>query len=214
MTLSKPIVFLLVLSLLSCKEKEEATESEFTSQQVELSHAGDSIQPMRILKITSLEDSLLLREESEPVIFTKGDTLLRLFAKRLVATVQDSSALGVGIAAPQVGILKNIICVQRFDKTGEPFEIYYNPEIKQYTKKTQPCREGCLSIPGRTDTLNVRAYAILLEYDNILGEHTYEMVEDFTAVIFQHEIDHLKGILYTDYLHEKSHAEGRKHSHH
>ena len=214
MTLGKPIVFLLVLSLLSCQEKEEATKSEFTSQQVELIHAGDSIQPMRILKITSLEDSLLLREESEPVIFTKGDTLLRLFAKRLVATVQDSSALGVGIAAPQVGILKNIICVQRFDKTGEPFEIYYNPEIKQYTKKTQPCREGCLSIPGRTDTLNVRAYAILLEYDNILGEHTYEMVEDFTAVIFQHEIDHLKGILYTDYLHEKAHAEGRKHSHH
>ena len=215
MILYKLAFLFLVLSLFSCQENKAPERSEFSPQQVELITSGDSSQIMRILKITNLEDSLMLRKESKPVLFTKRDTtFLQLFSKRLVTTVQDSSALGVGIAAPQVGILKNIICVQRFDKEGEPFEVYYNPEIKQFTKKTQPCREGCLSIPGRTDTLNVRAYAILLEYDNISGEHTYEMVEDFTAVIFQHEVDHLKGILYTDYLHEKAHAEGRKHSHH
>ncbi len=203
------ISFLFALNSCQVKGKEE-----FTLEQTTLIKSGGEEKPMRILKITNLDDSLLLRKESQPVVFEKGDTLLNLFAKRLVTTVQDTSALGVGIAAPQVGILKNIICVQRFDKKGEPFEVYYNPVIKQYTKKTQPCKEGCLSIPGRTDTLNVRAYAILLEYDNSKGEHTYEMVEDFTAVIFQHEVDHLKGILYTDYLHEKAHAEGRKHSHH
>ncbi len=212
MRLLKIIVLISFLfALNSCHVNEQ---EEFTREQTTLIKNGGEDKPMRILKITNLEDSLLLRKESQPVVFEKGDTLLNLFAKRLVTTVQDTSALGVGIAAPQVGILKNIICVQRFDKKGEPFEVYYNPVIKQYTKKTQPCKEGCLSIPGRTDTLNVRAYAILLEYDNNKGEHTYEMVEDFTAVIFQHEVDHLKGILYTDYLHEKAHAEGRKHSHH
>lgn len=172
---------------------------------------GDTLASMRVLKITNREDSLLLRQESKNVNFTNTDSSLYYFSQRLVATVRDSVNLGVGIAAPQVGILKNIICVQRFDKKEEPFEIYYNPLITQYTKKTQPCKEGCLSIPGRSDTLEIRAYAILLEYENIKGVHKYEMVEDFTAVIFQHEIDHLRGVLYTDYLHEKAHAEGRKH---
>ncbi len=206
-------------ALWSCKEtvnKEKISVKvvpEFTANQLEIIE-GDTALPFRVLKITNREDSLLLREESQRVSFASGDSILQVFEKRLIATLKDSSSLGVGIAAPQVGILKNIICVQRFDKEEEPFEVYYNPIIKQYSKKTQPCREGCLSIPGRMDTLTVRSYAILLEYDDVLGKHQYEMVEDFTAVIFQHEIDHLKGILYTDYLHEKAHAEGVKHGHH
>jgi len=108
--------------------------------------------------------------------------------------------MGVGIAAPQVGILKDMIWVQRFDKEGFPFEVYINPVIRQYSTKKQDCREGCLSIPDRSDTTKTRAYAILLEYDRLSGDHITEMVEDFTAVIFQHEIDHLHGVLYLDHL--------------
>lgn len=209
------------MSLFGCKptldKKEEREEpiiiDEFNEQQISLLSSGHSTNPFRVLTITNRVDSLLLREQSEEVLFSNQDSLLKLFSQRLVATVKDSASLGVGIAAPQVGLLKNIICVQRFDKESEPFEVYYNPEITQYSKKTQPCKEGCLSIPGRMDTLTIRSYAILLEYENIRGEHQYEMVEDFTAVIFQHEIDHLNGVLYTDYLHEKAHAEGKKHQH-
>lgn len=190
---------------------EVSVVDEFTNRQKELLLSGDTTTPFRVLKITNKEDSLLLREQSKKVLFSTQDSLLKLFSKRLIATVKDSASLGVGIAAPQVGILKNIICVQRFDKKLEPFEVYYNPEITQYSIKKQPCREGCLSIPGRMDTLTIRSYAILLEYNDIKGQHQYEMVEDFTAVIFQHEIDHLKGVLYTDYLHEKAHAEGLNH---
>ncbi len=208
----KIILTLTVLFLFfsACRQQQKQ-EKEFSDKQTNLIYQGDSLASMRVLKITNKEDSLLLRQNSQDVTFAQSDSSLHYFSKRLVATVQDSINLGVGIAAPQVGILKNIICVQRFDKKNEPFEVYYNPIISQYTKKTQPCKEGCLSIPGRSDTLEIRAYAILLEYENSNGEHKYEMVEDFTAVIFQHEIDHLKGILYTDYLHEKAHAEGRKH---
>jgi peptide deformylase len=112
-------------------------------------------------------------------------------------------SLGVGIAAPQVGILKDIIWVQRFDKEDLPFEVYLNPKIIQYSKKTQTRKEGCLSIPNRSETLNSRAYAILISYDTIENTQVVEMVEDFTAVIFQHEIDHLNGILYLDHLQEE-----------
>jgi len=205
--------FLFSILFFACKNKgNNHPKQTFILEQQRLIHQGDSLTPMRVLVITNKQDSLVLRKKSKAVLFSKQqDSTLALLSKRLVATVQDSATLGVGIAAPQVGILQNIICVQRFDKENEPFEVYYNPTIKQYSKKTQPCKEGCLSIPDRMDTLEIRAYAILLEYDKIDGSHQYEMVEDFTAVIFQHEIDHLKGILYTDYLHEKVHAEGKKH---
>jgi peptide deformylase len=93
-----------------------------------------------------------------------------------------------------------MIVVQRYDKEGFPFETYINPTIKQYSKKTQFCLEGCLSIPDKMDTTKNRAYAILLEYEKLDGTHEIEMIEAFTAVIFQHEIDHLNGILFTDHL--------------
>jgi peptide deformylase len=161
---------------------------------------ADSALPMRVYKITKPSDSILLRTKSAKVSVDPEDPVLQTFIKRLYRTVRDSLSMGVGIAAPQVGILKRIIWVQRFDKEGFPFEVYLNPEIKQYSTRKQTCLEGCLSIPNRRDTLNTRAYAVLLEYDKIDQSHQIEMVEDFTAVIFQHEIDHLDGILYLDHL--------------
>ncbi len=166
--------------------------------------------PMRVWKITSAEDSILLRTPSEPIDVQANDAATLLLAERMFATVRDSMSLGVGIAAPQVGILKRMILCQRFDKVKEglPFEVYLNPVIRQYTDKKQECREGCLSIPNRRDTLNSRAYAILIEYDRLDGTHEIEMVEAFTAVVFQHEIDHLNGILYLDHLAEERKAAG------
>ncbi len=115
--------------------------------------------------------------------------------------------MGVGIAAPQVGILKNIIWVQRFDKSGMPFEVYLNPVIANYSDEKQVELEGCLSIPNRMDTLYTRAKSINIEYDKMDGTHHKETVEGFTAVIFQHEIDHLRGILYTDHLQQEANKE-------
>jgi peptide deformylase len=119
----------------------------------------------------------------------------------MYATVNDRITKGVGIAAPQVGILKNIIWVQRYDKPNAPFEVYLNPKIIQYTIKKINWLEGCLSIPGRRDTTTTRSYAILLDYLRPDKSHKIEMIEGFTAVIFQHEIDHLNGIIYLDRLH-------------
>ncbi len=158
---------------------------------------------MRVFLITNKHDSLLLRTKSQSIKVNPKDPILQHFITRLYRTVRDSMSMGVGIAAPQVGVLKNIIWVQRFDKDGFPFEVYLNPKIVQYSKKKQPCPEGCLSIPDKRATTQNRAYAILLEYDKQDGSHAMEMVEDFTAVIFQHEIDHLNGILFIDHLEQE-----------
>ena len=155
---------------------------------------------MRIFLITNKQDSILLRTKSNRINLNIDLETTKLLSQRLLSTVQDPAHAGVGIAAPQVGIIKNMIVVQRYDKEGFPFETYINPTIKQYSKKTQFCLEGCLSIPDKMDTTKNRAYAILLEYEKLDGTHEIEMIEAFTAVIFQHEIDHLNGILFTDHL--------------
>ncbi|MGB5941842.1 MAG: peptide deformylase [Leeuwenhoekiella sp.] len=194
---------LIALHMTSCnptEEKAPAVASIFSPEQENRITAADSTTPMRVFKITKESDSLLLRTPSEDVVFTENDFVLKLLVDRMYATVRDSLSLGAGIAAPQVGILKNIVWVQRFDKDNFPFEVFINPKIIQYSKKKQDCRKGCLSIPGRSDTLNTRAYAMLLKYQNLKGKDTMEMMEDFTAVIVQHEVDHLNGILYLDHL--------------
>lgn len=165
---------------------------------------SDANQAMRVFKINNYQDSILLRTKADSLDLNSEKEIIKHFSSRLLATVRDTNSLGVGIAAPQVGILKRMIWVQRFDKKNLPFELYINPRIKQFSKKKQACREGCLSIPGRSDTTFTRAYAILIEYQKIDGSKHYEMVEGFTAVIFQHEIDHLDGILYLDHLAEES----------
>jgi len=181
-------------------KKLARSSANFSEEQVELIMVGEESEAMRVWKITSETDSLLLRSKSTNVDFSKNDELLNRFISRLYKTVIDSVNAGVGIAAPQVGILKNIIWVQRFDKIDYPFEVYINPIITYYSEEKQPCLEGCLSIPDRMDTTLTRAQTIKIDYLDSLGNSRQEAVEGFTAVIFQHEIDHLNGILYLDKL--------------
>ena len=169
----------------------------FSAAEEETIHAGKG-EIMRILTVGNPADSLVLRQKAAPVtgrmLRTDDYAVLR---RRMLATVQDPQNTGVGIAAPQGGILRRMIAVQRFDKPGEPFEFYLNPEIVESSAETAPGREGCLSIPGLAGRV-VRAQRIVLRYrDERFAEKT-ETIDGFTAVIFQHETDHLDGILYTD----------------
>lgn len=158
---------------------------------------GDRNAKMRVLQVTNAPDLKVLQSVSTDVNL-KDESLL-LLTQRMLATVKDTANAGVGIAAPQVGINKNVIWVQRFDKQGEPFEAYLNPKITWRSKLMRKGAEGCLSIPDiRGDVL--RSYTIRLTYYDLSGQHHDEMVEGFTAVIFQHETDHLLGILFTDRL--------------
>ncbi len=178
--------------------------TNFSKLQKEMITDGNETKPMRVYLIDNKKDSVLLRTKSTFIKPNPKNKKLQLFAKRLVATVRDSSSLGVGIAAPQVGILKNIIVVQRLDKDNEPFEVYLNPIIQYYSKRKRPCPEGCLSIPNKRAITLDRAYEIKIAYDKLDGSHHLETIEDFVSVIFQHEIDHLNGILFIDHLLQES----------
>lgn len=121
----------------------------------------------------------------------------------MLLTVMNPDHADVGIAAPQVGINKNVIWVQRFDKKGEPFEFFINPKIIWRSQLTRLGTEGCLSIPDQREETE-RSYAIRLQYWDKKGNIIEENIEGFTAVIFQHEVDHLYGILYPDRLEEQA----------
>lgn len=173
--------------------------SRFAPYEKKIIKSGEEDEKLRVLTIYNHRDSFQLRKPSFPINPKKQKKLLRRFTHRLWLTVTDSANLGVGIAAPQVGVHKRIIWIQRFDREGFPWEAYLNPRILECNGDSVAGPEGCLSIPGRTDTV-FRPREILLEYDLMDGQHKKEVVKGFTSVIFQHEIDHLNGILYLDHL--------------
>ena len=154
---------------------------------------------MPLVTINSPKDSLFLREIAKPL--TKADIESEYFnnlTHSMLLTVTNPDNEGVGIAAPQVGISKQLIAVQRLDKENEPFEFYINPKIVSTLGEKQFGGEGCLSVPGyRGDVERYRN--ITIEYNHISTfEIVSETIEGFTAVVFQHEIDHLNGIIYID----------------
>lgn len=161
----------------------------------------DSGETMRVLRITDRNDSLVLRTECRgiPRKELKREEYI-LLAQKMIATVTSPAEDGVGIAGPQVGISRRIVAVQRFDKEGFPFEVYPNIRISAYRGDKKTGSEGCLSIPDRQG--NVARYRdIDISYTSPLTlKDTTENINGFTAVIFQHECDHLDGILYTDYI--------------
>lgn len=169
---------------------------------------GTSI--LRVLTIADQADSMVLRTPCADLTSTMLQSPeYAALASLMLATVQDPSEDGVGIAGPQVGISRRIVAVQRFDKPGEPFEVYPNIRIVKYNGDTAPGPEGCLSVPGlRGDVMRWRdidiSYTLVgASADGqsnaaLAPRDTTERVQGFTAVIFQHECDHLDGVLYID----------------
>ena len=158
---------------------------------------------MRVLTIDSPADEAVLRARSTDLSAESllSDDYGRL-AELMIATVTHPSQDGVGIAAPQIGLNRRIIAVQRFDKEGEPFEVYPNIRIVWTSDSLEPGPEGCLSVPGMRGEV-LRSQEVVIEYADI-KDPAVPMVRDtvsgFTAVIFQHEVDHLEGVLYIDRL--------------
>lgn len=196
------LLFLFIFVPFSLFAQSNKKVKPFTQAEIDLIYQADSSKEMRVWKINAMKDSIFLRQKSSPVQVNPNDTALIHFTQRLLATVLHPDSRGVGIAAPQVGIGRQIIWVKRYDKDGEPFEVFLNPKIIKYSDSTKLTREGCLSIPNRREYVK-RPCVIDIEYDKLDGTHHKETVGEFTAVIFQHEVDHLNGILYLDHLLEE-----------
>lgn len=200
-------ILLIISSVLLFAQPMTTSYEKLTKEEINLIKSKSSRTPMRVLLTTSSADTKILRNSSKDL--DPKDPYLQVLADRMYATVQDEMSKGVGIAAPQIGINRNAIWVQRFDKEGQPFEFYINPKITWYSSILRWGREGCLSIPDQFGKV-YRSLALQLNYYDLEGKQYEEIIEGFSAVIFQHEYDHLIGKLFTDRMEEQQKLEFKK----
>lgn len=146
--------------------------------------------PLEIFKL----GSSTLRTNANRI--SKVDKDIRTLAKEMLQSMY--SAKGIGLAAPQVGISKELLVIDiNFeDSAAEPL-ILINPEITAFGSTLNSYEEGCLSIPGVY--LNVvRPSTIKLKFRDEMGRPRKMNAEGLLARCIQHEVDHLKGVLFVD----------------
>ena len=136
------------------------------------------------------EDDEILRKKSREI--DRIDERIVELAKDLIDTMREED--GVGLAAPQVGVLKRIVVVD----IGDGPITLINPQIVNEEGEDVD-EEGCLSVPGKSGKV-VRPKKVTVKYTDLDGEDKTVEGEDLLARAFCHEIDHLEGILYTDKL--------------
>lgn len=138
-----------------------------------------------------------LKKTSEPVSDLTDE--LRALADEMLSTMYE--APGIGLAAPQVGVLSRLIvldCVKAEGETPRPL-IMFNPEVIASSDETNVYEEGCLSIPELFADVTRPAEVDVRWMDENGVEHT-EGMDGLWATCVQHEIDHLEGKLFIDYL--------------
>lgn len=132
----------------------------------------------------------VLRKKSKPVAVV--DEKIREIVRDMIDTMYEAD--GVGLAAPQVGILKRILVIDIYDDTG--VKVLINPEFIE-KKGTQEDSEGCLSVPGVTGLVKRPEY-VKIKGLNENGEEVVYEAKELLARAFCHEVDHLDGVLFTD----------------
>ena len=140
----------------------------------------------------------VLRRKAHPV--TQFDEGLQVLIDDLVETMR--AAPGVGLAAPQVGVAQRVIVVEyTVDEEDEsaPKKLFVvvNPDLKVTDAETEIGVEGCLSLPGLQGEVE-RSLAVTVKGLNRQGNPIRIKARDWLARIFQHEIDHLDGVVFTD----------------
>jgi peptide deformylase len=138
----------------------------------------------------------VLKQVSTPVEVV--DDALRALMDDMLETMY--AAPGIGLAAIQIGVPKQVIVMDLAgpDEPRAP-RYFVNPEILWASEETAPYEEGCLSIPEIYDEVE-RPAKVKLKYLGYDGKEVIEDAEGLFAVCIQHEMDHLKGVLFIDYL--------------
>ena len=150
---------------------------------------------MAVLDILTVPNSVL-KQVSTPVEQVDDD--LRRLMDDMLETMY--AAPGIGLAAIQVGVPKQVIVMDlaRQDEPPQP-RYFVNPEILWTSEDTAPYEEGCLSVPEVYDEVD-RPARVKLRYLDYHGKDVTEDAEGLFAVCIQHEMDHLKGVLFIDHL--------------
>lgn len=154
-----------------------------------------------MFKVETGKDNPLLRKVAEPIKTAEWKQYVKI-GKEMLRYIKDPDHGGVGLAAPQIGVSKRFCIVSLLrDRDDENFQtiMMFNPEIFEYGKEmTTEFIEGCLSLPKTKKGYVARYDEIKLRYyDEKMKEKTLKL-SGLAAVIVQHEIDHLDGVLYID----------------
>ena len=143
---------------------------------------------MSVLDIRKAGDPVL-KKSARPV--QKINKQIRILIDNMIETMNEAD--GVGLAAPQVGVSLRVVVI---DVGGGVIELV-NPEIIKASEEIETGVEACLSIPGLVGEVD-RAYQIMVKAQNRRGQNVKIKARGWLARIFQHEIDHLDGVLFTD----------------
>tara|TARA_B100001175_G_scaffold317605_1_gene335238 strand:+ start:1989 stop:2504 length:516 start_codon:yes stop_codon:yes gene_type:complete len=147
------------------------------------------------LKIILTEPNKILRQVSKPVL--KVDKKIQYLMDDMLETMYHAS--GIGLAAIQIGVPKRII-VMDLVREGEKKPMYFvNPMIREKNSIKSIYEEGCLSVPNQFAEIE-RPSKCEVEYLDYNGEKKTLKAEGLLATCIQHEMDHLEGILFIDYL--------------
>lgn len=150
----------------------------------------------RILTVADPADVAVLKQVSAPVDQVDDD--LRALMDDMLATMYD--APGIGLAAPQVGVLKRVVVMDLAREGEDPRpQFFVNPEILWSSEELFAYEEGCLSVPEIFDNVE-RPNRVRLRYLDYAGQPVEEEAEGLYAVCVQHEMDHLDGVLFIDHL--------------
>lgn len=148
-----------------------------------------------VLKLHIVPD-LVLRKMADPV--KTVDRGMSRFMHTMLETMYKRA--GVGLAAPQVGELKRVIVVDVAEEQNEAQAFMMaDPEIISRSEELFTYREGCLSIPGQYAEVT-RPKLIRLSYTDVNNKRVAMEAQDLLSICIQHEIDHLNGVLFVDYL--------------
>ena len=143
-----------------------------------------------------LEPDPILRKKCQPI--ENVDDELRKLMKDMLETMYK--APGIGLAAIQVGILKRVVVVDISKDDQEKHPLFFvNPEITYRSKETSVYEEGCLSLPGQFAEIE-RPAECHLKYIDYNGKEKNLKADGLLATCIQHEVDHLNGVLFIDYL--------------
>ena len=150
---------------------------------------------MSVLEIIK-EPNPILRKKADNVLNVDDD--IRKLMDNMLETMYQ--APGIGLAAPQVGVLKKVIVIDlsKDDEPKKPFFIV-NPKIIWKSEELSSREEGCLSIPGHFAEV-VRPKKCKLQYLDYYGKKQEVEADDLLSTCIQHEVDHCDGVLFIDYL--------------
>jgi len=160
---------------------------------MEFTYKKSTYTDMALLEILCYPDPRL-HKTARPV--QKFDASLRSKVDDMAQTMYE--APGIGLAATQVSILENIIVIDISDSRDE-LQVFINPEIIWKSQESKSWREGCLSVPEYFDEVS-RPDRVKVRAQNIQGEYFELEAEGILSVCIQHEMDHLVGKVFVEYL--------------